>query len=353
MEEKKGMAKWVWVGVVVIVGLIIWGFVKPAPDRKVIKIGVLVPLSGPTAFAGEIMKKGFDQALIEINADSKVMEVYYEDNKNNPSDAVLATKNLIELKGVDVIITSTSGSSIAVASYLKSLNKNIPLFATFVYADIPSMYKNAFQIFISNASEADAFKVWKDQTKVNKLGVLYINNEFGVQLKDVIAQSSGLSLSSVVSESFATTDKDVKTQLLKLKSSGADTIYVTLLSTPDMFIKQAREIGFKGSLIFSSTVYLNGWTNKPEYDGIYTSVPTSYRNLDSAPAGAVELGSIVLQTINSALKNGPVDNMMDFLAKQKEIVTKSHGTLIVDPLTRSVYIPLEITKLENGKINFY
>ncbi len=338
--------------ILVVLGLVVWGVTKSSSNTNVVKIGVLVPLSGPTSFVGEIMKKGFDQALNEINANGKVLEVYYEDNKNSPNDAVLATKNLIELKKVDVIITSTSGSSIAVASYLNGLNKNIPLFATFVYADIPSIYKNAFQMFVSNASESDAFKNWKSGTKVSKLGILYLNNEFGTQLKDSIAQSSGLSSSSVIGESFAMTDKDVKTQLLKLKSAGVDTIYVTLLSAPDMFIKEAREIGFKGSLVFSSTIYLNGWTNKPEYDGVYTSVPTSYRNLDSAPAGAIELGSIVLQTINSAIKSGPVDKMMDFLANQKEIVTKTHGTLVVDPVKRSVYIPLEIKQLKGGKINY-
>jgi branched-chain amino acid transport system substrate-binding protein len=338
--------------VLVIIGLIVWSVTKSTSDSKAVKIGVLVPLSGPTAFVGEIMKKGFDQALSEINANGKVLEVYYEDNKNSPNDAVLAAKNLIELKKVDVIITSTSGSSIAVASYLKGLNKNIPLFATFVYADIPSIYKNAFQMFVSNASESDAFKNWRNEVKVNKLGILYINNEFGTQLKDSIAQVSGLASSNVISESFTMTDKDVKTQLLKLKSAGADAIYVTLLSAPDMFIKEAREIGFKGSLVFSSTIYLNGWTNKTEYDGVYTSVPTSYRNLGSAPAGAVELGSIVLQTINSALKSDSVDNMMDYLASQKEIVTKTHGSLAVDPVKRSVYIPLEIKLLKGGKINY-
>ena len=172
----------------------------------------------------------------------------------------------------------------------------------------------------------------------------------GVQLNDMMVGKSGLATSSIYSESFEQTSKTFKTELLKLKSAGVDTIYITLLSSPEVVIKEAREVGFTGNLISPSVLYLNGLISSGKFNDIYTSAPSSYLNSDFIPMGNIEICSEVLYLLNRVIKNGSVDNLISSIIKQKELETKTLGTLVVDSVKKSVYFPIEIGKIQDGKL---
>ena len=157
---------WTIVAIIVVI-FVVWGISKNTQKAggETIRIGVLLPLSGPVAYIGENMQKGFESALSEINKNKNVFELIYEDNKNNPADAVTGAKKLVELDNVDILITTMSGSSVAVASYMKGSDRHVPLIATGVYADIPGTYSDTFQMYIGVESEGDALKRWVEKIK--------------------------------------------------------------------------------------------------------------------------------------------------------------------------------------------
>jgi len=81
---------------------------------KPIKIGCIIPLTGPMAKFGEMDKKSYAIALEEINEtggiEGKPLEIIYEDNQGKPEVAMAAAEKLITQNKVPIIIGEYSSS---------------------------------------------------------------------------------------------------------------------------------------------------------------------------------------------------------------------------------------------------
>src|SRR4029077_2315819 len=76
-------------------------------DDKVIKIGALLPMSGPGSYFGAQDKQGIELALDQINkagVGGYKLEVKYEDSSCSPLPATQAAKRLLENSKPDVVI---------------------------------------------------------------------------------------------------------------------------------------------------------------------------------------------------------------------------------------------------------
>jgi branched-chain amino acid transport system substrate-binding protein len=76
-------------------------------DDKVIKIGALLPMSGPGSYFGAQDKQGIELALSEINragVGGYKLDVKYEDSSCSPLPATQAAKRLLEQYKPDVVI---------------------------------------------------------------------------------------------------------------------------------------------------------------------------------------------------------------------------------------------------------
>jgi branched-chain amino acid transport system substrate-binding protein len=96
--------------IAVVLGAAASTFLAAAPTQaaeKTIKIGALLPLSGPGAYFGTQDKQGIELALERINAagiNGTKLEVQYEDSGCQPLPATQAAKRLIEEAKPDIII---------------------------------------------------------------------------------------------------------------------------------------------------------------------------------------------------------------------------------------------------------
>src|SRR3990172_444601 len=85
-------------------------------EDEVIKIGVIVPLSGEAAFLGKYIVNGIEIAredFLKSNPDKKITLVI-EDSKADPATAVNAINKLINIDKVLFIIgDATSGATLA------------------------------------------------------------------------------------------------------------------------------------------------------------------------------------------------------------------------------------------------
>jgi len=84
------------------------GGANPAPAAdNIIKIGALLPMSGPGSYFGAQDKQGIELALDDINrtgVNGYKLEVQYEDSACSPLPATQAAKRLIEQYKPDVVI---------------------------------------------------------------------------------------------------------------------------------------------------------------------------------------------------------------------------------------------------------
>ena len=351
------------VGIVflILIVSITWSFNKNQPPKEILKIGVLAPLSGPSSIIGEKIQKGINEAVLEINKDGKIIEIIFEDNKNEAQTAISGAKKLLDLDKVDILFTSMSGPSLAVVPLVKE--KNIPLIATVVYADVTPQYQNSLQFYISANSEANALLNFSKKEDLGKVGLLYLVNDYGVAIKNSI-ESLIVKDQSIISEGYAMSDITFKTPILKLISNKVDTIYaITFPHTAATIIKEIRELGFKGKIVTNAPIYLNGLIGTSNvYDNTYTSVPVGYTvnsNRDSFeekfgnkyPAGNAYIPYDILKIIGDEIKDGvSVSNLVNVIANKEKIKTSANGTIIINPETRIAEFPLEIALIKNGAI---
>ena len=88
-------------------GLLVAAAAGARADDKVVKIGALLPMSGPGSHFGAQDKQGIELALEQINktgVNGYKLEVKYEDSACSPLPATQAAKRLLEQYKPDVVI---------------------------------------------------------------------------------------------------------------------------------------------------------------------------------------------------------------------------------------------------------
>jgi len=141
---------------------------------KVVRVGVVMPISGPASYFGVMGKEGIDLALDHLKAgvNGYRLQVQYEDSACSPLQATNTVKRLLDqFKPHIVIGEECSDASLAIAPILEQA-KVVQLNAGSVTMKLTeSGYKYVFRIFPnaeqqSNPLVAVAYKTLKARTAV-------------------------------------------------------------------------------------------------------------------------------------------------------------------------------------------
>ena len=217
------------IGIIVLV-VVVWGGFKlfgAKSDKTIepIKIGAIFPFTGSSGITGESSKNGLQLAVDEINSqggiNGKDVFVIYEDSQSKTDIGLSAYKKIENIDKIKFVFTSVSGVALAI-SPLANANKVIqidvvsaaPLYST------PDDY--TFRTGVNSYAFAGKMSELLASKGVNKIALLYINTEFGVGYKDVFNKEYTNTGGEIITiESFNQGDTDFKTQISKIKNSGA------------------------------------------------------------------------------------------------------------------------------------
>ena len=151
---------------------------------KVIRIGVVMPISGPGSYFGVMGKEGIDLAMEQVGAkpiNGYRLQVQAEDSACSPLQATNAVKRLIaQFKPHIVVGDECSDASLAIAPILEQ-NKIVQLNAGSVTMKLTeSGYKYVFRIF-PNAEQQSAplVKVAREKLKAQTAVILYEKTNAG------------------------------------------------------------------------------------------------------------------------------------------------------------------------------
>ena len=235
------------------VGLAIAG---TATQAQTIKIGVNQPLTGPVAASGNFVVNGARIAADEINAKGGILgakiELVVEDNKSNPTEAVAAAEKLIVRDKVPVMMGAWS-STYTLAVMPKLMEYKVPMLVETSSSDKITISGNPYVFRISPTSgmEATAFADRVGALKVRKADFLVVNNDWGKGAADVFGKmlkEKGVAIGTV--ETMDAAAQDLNAQLSKIKSSDADTLFVTTaVEQLTLVLKQAHALGLKRQII--------------------------------------------------------------------------------------------------------
>ena len=226
-----------------------------AKKEKKIKIGAILPLTGGAGKYGEDAKLGIDLAVNEVNSQGGInvmkIEVIYEDNQSNPQQSVTVIRKLITVDKVPAIIgPMTSSAALAVAPIAEQ--NHVVLLSP--AASAPALTKAGDYIFRNELSDAyggvaQAELTWK-KLNIKKVCILYINNDYGVGVKDAFLQTfTDLGGRVVAIESFEPDDKDFRTQLIRIERKSPDALFLISYKESIPILRQIKELGIKVQLL--------------------------------------------------------------------------------------------------------
>ncbi len=243
---------WIIVLAVLIVGgLAIFGG-KDA-NSSVIKIGFIGPLTGDAVAYGESESRAIQIAIQELNAaggiDGKQFELISEDAKCDPQIGGTAAQKLVNIDGVKVIIGGAcSGETLAAAEVTESAR----VILISPSASSPKITNAGDFLFRTYPSDALAGKIAAkyalETLGVKKVALITELTDYGQALREVFKEAITNGGGEVVAdETYASGDADFRTQILKVKESKPDVVYIVPQTpTPGLaLLKQGKENGIK------------------------------------------------------------------------------------------------------------
>jgi len=253
---------WIGIGILVIVALATVAIVvqtNKVPEPEVIKIGAILPLTGPAGYIGESLKKGMELALDEINnAIEKELkiEIIFEDSMGDPKAGVSAWKKLSRDNEIKVCVASLSS---VVNPIIPLADKDkIPLIATVVSSKgIAEKSPWVFRFFTKAEDDAKLIAEYAYKTLgMRKVAIIHVQDEFGVSYAEVFKQvfeNTGGHV--VIAENFSSGETDFRTILSKIKPLDIDGIYILSYANNIASIpRQMREMGISDTILSLGTI---------------------------------------------------------------------------------------------------
>lgn len=226
---------------------------KPAEKEKVIRMGVLAPMTGTIATFGQQQVNATKMRIEELNAAGGILghkiELFIQDDENKPELAASGTQKLIQDNKVSVIIGGMSSSSTMAGA---PIAQRAGVIMISPWSTNPKATAAGDYIFRACFSDDFQGKVMANYCVKNlglkKLGVIVdVGNDGSRGQGEVFVRTAKeLGAEIVAQESFTTGDRDFKTQLTKVKAANPEIIVLPAYYAEAALIqKQAKELGIK------------------------------------------------------------------------------------------------------------
>ena len=236
-----------------------------AQDAEPIKIGLYAPMTGPIAFLGEGFQYGATLAIEDLGGEIEwhPLELVVVDNKCNPTDAVNAVRQLIEIEQVHVILGGGC-SSATVAAQPIIAEGGVP--AVSATSTSPSIYEGmgvGGNIWQFRVNPDDLIMAYAFAERIaegtERIALVAENTDFGrgaLASYIPLLQEHGV---EIVSEDyFDLGTADYRSALTRIRASRPDALLVVMTERDgSTFMRQLREVGI------DATIYSRGTLTSP------------------------------------------------------------------------------------------
>ncbi|HME46028.1 MAG TPA: ABC transporter substrate-binding protein [Syntrophorhabdales bacterium] len=373
-------------GVMGLVGLVVVAIallgasssVMGAPAKEII-IGNLQDLSGPTSVWGNAVTRGAELAAEKINAQGGIngakIKMISLDTKGDVQEAIKAFNRLVDQdKAVAVIGPPISNIGIGLAPIADA--KKVAFVGSFAdpratVGEDGKVHPSMFLIQPTTVQYGEIMASYTvEKLGLKKIAILYDqSNAYAVSLVapfKAYAESVGAKI--VDEEVYGKTDRDYRTQLSKIKSSGADCVFApNYIQGLVITAKQAKQLGltmpFVGALDYAAP--FASLVNDPEAaNNIYfannysdsepqlTAVRSAYKaKYNEDPINKVYLGYDKMLVVVEGIKKGggaTPDKIIEGLNKVSGLQGTT-GVITISPKTHQpVGLSMVMYHLDHG-----
>lgn len=235
----------------------------PGVTADSIKIGQIAPLSGPASALGVTAKAAeayFRMVNDQGGVNGRKIEAITLDDAYNPARTVEMARRLVEQDQVSLLFLTTGGSpNAAIQTYLN--DRKVPQLLVSTGGDRfnnPGQFPWTSRFSPSYRTEAQIYANYiLKETPDAKIAVLYQNDDLGKDYLDGLRDVLGEKYNTMVvgTASYEAADPSVDSQVIRLKSTGADVLVAA--ATPRIVpqaIRRARDIGWTAPIYIVPTV---------------------------------------------------------------------------------------------------
>lgn len=280
------------VGVAAIASLVWVTGQKGKESEKLVKVGAILPLSGPAAVFGEPLKNGLQMAL----KDRSDINVIYEDSKASPSDGASAYQKLTA-EGVNVMVSAYSGVSVPLTK-LAAQNKT-PLIMTIVAADnVTNEYSYRYYAKPNSYVEPAFTDADSPLNNLTDIAILYRNDEFGKAVSGILdATIKAKGKKVLISEVYKPNETDFSTSMAKIKAAKPQAlIFVSATSAEAVgIINKAYELKVETVLVEASAAMTDAAAQKKAAKTTYYTTGFKF----SLPGDSLEFKNFYKNTFNA------------------------------------------------------
>lgn len=231
-------------------------------ESNVIRIGLIVPITGDVKTFGESVRNSVLLAVEDANlkggVNNKIIKIITADDKNDPTEAANACSKLINQDKVKLLIGSVASKSSIPVSEICQEAKVLMITPTSTNPKVTVRDNGERKDYVFRACFIDPFqgtvaaKFAIENLKVKQAAVLYdISNDYVKGLaeffKDAFTKMGG---TISIYESYGKDDVDFSSLLTKVKANNPEVLFIPDYYTKvGLIAKQARAIGIKSVLL--------------------------------------------------------------------------------------------------------
>jgi branched-chain amino acid transport system substrate-binding protein len=235
--------------VLLVVGSLAFGAGKAEPQSKVIKVGVMAPLSGTNAEYGKGFQIATKMAVDEINAKGGIqIELVVKDSKGDPKESADIARQFADDKSIMAIIGDfTSSSSMAAAPIVDDAGL-VLLSPTASHPNYAGMSKFAFSIMGRQDGEAPFFSTFllKKFSGAKNIGIIWVNSDWGKAAHDnLVTQAKKDGLNIVTDVNYLADEKDFSSAIAKMRRENPDHVVIMDQGLVPTIINQIAQSGWK------------------------------------------------------------------------------------------------------------
>lgn len=218
-------------------------------NAKEIKIGVVLPLSGPLSGFGQPSAKGIELAneLIPTLANGDTIKLIIIDDKSDKIEAANAMQKLVSSDKVDAVVGEVTSTNTLAMTKIAD-DSQTPLVSSTATNDRVTVNRK----FVSRVCFPDSFQgvvganlAYKDLNARNVAILFDTSNDYSIGLAKAFREQFLKNGGKVVIEAQAPSgSKDFKAQLSSIKAKNVDMIYMPIYYTEAALIAvQAKQLG--------------------------------------------------------------------------------------------------------------
>jgi branched-chain amino acid transport system substrate-binding protein len=233
-----------------------WSQAKPP-----VRIAAVNPLSGAGAFDGQLALEGMQAMVAIINAQGgvlggRMLELITYDDKGSPEEGVSAAKRAIEQDKVDLLVGGWF-SAVALGQKEVTRDKIIHVVTSSQHPKVTEEgHKWLFRLNATSNMMSERYsKFICEHIKPKSVAFITISDDYGrLEYENYARLLGACGIQIKGNEYYNRTDNEFTTALTKIKSMGADAVYVAAINTSQgaSIYRQLKQVGHRGAVIASA-----------------------------------------------------------------------------------------------------